>query len=74
MKRRTNFTKNKNILVPVIFAVIAKSILGIYFILATELLNIVGPDHAGPVPAPGYGHLPHLAPGQGGEVKHDNGG
>ena len=25
MKRRTNFTKNKNILVPVIFAVVAKS-------------------------------------------------
>ena len=42
--------------------------------LATELLDILGPDHAGPVPGPGLRHLPHLPPGQGGGVKHENAG
>ena len=56
----TNFTNNQNILVPVIFAV--------------KLLDLVGLDHAGPVEAPRLRQLPHLAPGQGGGVKHENGG
>ena len=42
--------------------------------LFTELLHLLGPDHAGPVAAPGLGHLPHPAPGEGGGVKLESGG
>ena len=42
--------------------------------LDTELFHVLGPDHAGPVTGPGMVQLPHLAPGEGGGVKLQDGG
>ena len=44
----------------------------LYSSFYTELLHLLGPDHTGPVTKPGLGHLPHLAPGEGGRVKLQN--
>ena len=40
----------------------------------TEPLHLLGSDHAGPVTGPGMVQLPHLAPGEGGGVKLQDGG
>ena len=46
----------------------------LYSSFYTELLHLLGPDHTGPVTKPGLGHLPLLAPGEGGRVKLQNEG